>query len=260
MAAVGATPALGFMGLGELQLKLPATKAQWLALVAGIGLGLVGAELAWHHPLSGPLALAAWGAAVLLAALFWVKTPVLVLAPLPLVGLAPWSGWITFEEMDLLVTAAGCGGYLAYALQLNARDRAPAWRHGLVYSSAVVMLILALALSTLWSVKRGFADAGGFVFGWFHGYHEAMNSVRNAKAIFLVLALLPLWTAAAAARPRGFSRGLLLGLVLALAGGSAAALWERLAYTGLVDFSTDYRTTALFWEMPLAARRWTASS
>jgi hypothetical protein len=249
MAAAGATPALGLMGLGELQLRLPATKAQWLALVAGIGLGLVGAELAWHHPLSGPLAVAAWGAVVLLAALFWVKTPVLVLAPLPLIGLAPWSGWITFEEMDLLVTAAGCGGYLAYALQLNARDRAPAWRHGLVYSAAVVMLILALALSTLWSVKRGFADAGGFVFGWFHGYHEAMNSVRNAKAMFLVLALLPLWTAAAAARPRGFSRGLLLGLVLALAGGSAAALWERLAYTGLVDFSTDYRTTALFWEM-----------
>ena len=35
--------------------------------------------------------------------------------------------------------------YLAYALQLNACDRAPAWRHGLVYSAAVVMLILALA-------------------------------------------------------------------------------------------------------------------
>lgn len=249
MAAVGATPAPGPLGLGELQVRLPATKAQWLAVVAGVGLGLVGAELAWHHPLSGPLALAAWGAVVLLAALFWVKTPVLVFAPLPLIGLAPWSGWITFEEMDLLVTACGCGGYLAYALQLNARDRAPAWRHGLVYSSAVIVLILALALSAAWSVKRGFADAGGFVFGWFHGYHEAMNSVRNAKAIFLVLALLPLWTAAAAARPRGFSRGLLLGLVLALAGGSAAALWERLAYTGLLDFSTDYRTTALFWEM-----------
>ncbi|MFX7977134.1 hypothetical protein ABTK65_20030, partial [Acinetobacter baumannii] len=88
----------------------------------------------------------------------------------------------------------GCGGYLAYALQLNARDRAPAWRHGLVYSPVVLVLIVALALSAAWSVKRGFADAGGFEFGWFHGYHEAMNSVRNAKAIFLVLALLPLWT------------------------------------------------------------------
>jgi hypothetical protein len=249
MAAVGATPATGLLGFGELQLRLPATKIQWLALVAGLGLGLVGAELAWHHPLSGPLALAAWGLVALAAALFWVKTPVLLLAPLPLVGLAPWSGWISFEEMDLFVTACGCGGYLAYALQLNARDRAPAWRHALVYSPAVIVLILALALSTLWGVKRGFADAGGFAFGWFHGYHEAMNSVRNAKALFLALVMLPLWTAAAAARPRGFSRGLLLGLVLALAGASAAALWERLAYTGLLDFSTDYRTTALFWEM-----------
>lgn len=250
MAAVGTQPApTGLLGLGELKLNLPATRVQWLALAAGLGLGLVGAELAWHHPLSGPLALAVWGAAVLLAALFWVKTPVIVLAPLPLIGLAPWTGWITFEEMDLLVTACGCGGYLAYALQLNARDRAPAWRHALTYSPAVAVLIALLALSAAWSMKRGFADAGGFQFGWFHGYHEAMNSVRNAKAIFLVLALLPLWIAAGAARPRGFSRGLLLGLVLALAGGSAAALWERLAYTGLLDFSTDYRTTALFWEM-----------
>ncbi|MFG6489661.1 hypothetical protein ACG04R_23495 [Roseateles sp. BYS78W] len=249
MAALGVAPPAGLTGFGELRLSLPATKVQWLALAAGVGLGLVGAELAWHHPLSGPLALAAWGVVVLLAALFWVKTPVLLLAPLPLIGLAPWSGWITFEEQDLLVTACGCGGYLAYALQLNARDRAPAWRHALVYSPAVLVLILAVALWTLLSVKRGFDDAGGFAFGWFHGYHEAMNSVRNAKAIFLVLALLPLWTAAAAARPRGFSRGLLLGLVAALAAGSAAALWERLAYTGLLDFSTDYRTTALFWEM-----------
>lgn len=250
MAAVGTSPApVGLLGFGELKLHVPATRRQWVALAASIGLGLVGAELAWHHPLSGPFALAAWMAVAALAALFWVKTPVLVLAPLPLVGLAPWSGWITFEEMDLLVTACGFGGYLAYALQLNARDRAPAWRHSLVYSSAVVVLILALAASTLWGIKRGFADAGGFQFGWFHGYHEAMNSVRNGKAIFLVLALLPLWCAAAAARPRGFSRGVLLGLVLALAGGSAAALWERLAFTGLLDFSTDYRTTALFWEM-----------
>jgi hypothetical protein len=249
MAAVGALPAPGLIGLGELQFRLPATRMQWLALFASLGFGLLGAGLAWHHPLSGPLALAAWGAAALLAALFWVKSPVLLLAPLPLIGLAPWSGWITFEELDLLVMACACGGYLAYALQLNARDRAPAWRHALVYSPAVLALILALALASLWSVKRGFADAGGFSFGWFHGYHEAMNSVRNAKALFLVLALLPLWTAAAAARPRSFSRGLLLGLVVALAAGSAAALWERLAYTGLLDFSTDYRTTALFWEM-----------
>ncbi|PTT91897.1 hypothetical protein DBR42_03000, partial [Pelomonas sp. HMWF004] len=252
MASAGAAAAAGgtgLMGLGELQLRRPATRLQWLALACSAGLGLVGVELAWHHPLSGLLALAAWAAVAVLAALFWVKSPVAVLAPLPLVGLAPWTGWVTFEEMDLLVTAAGCGGYLAYAVQLNARDRSPTWRRALVYSPAVLLLIGLMALSALWSIKRGFSDAGGFSFGWFHGYHEAMNSVRNGKAIFLVLVLLPLWTAAAAARPRGFSRGLLLGLVIALAGASAAAAWERLGYTGLIDFSTDYRTTALFWEM-----------
>jgi hypothetical protein len=250
MAAVGTQSApTGLLGFGELRLSLPATRREWGALVAALGLGLVGAELAWHHPLSGPLALAIWGLVALASSLLWVKTPAIVLAPLPLVGLAPWTGWITFEEMDLLVTAAGCGGYLAYALQLNARDRAPAWRHAIGYSQVVIVVILMLALSALWSAKRGFADAGGFRFGWFQGYHEAMNSVRNAKAIFLVLALLPLWAAAAAARPRSFARGLLLGLVLALMGASAAALWERMAYTGLLDFSTDYRTTALFWEM-----------
>ncbi|OWR04698.1 hypothetical protein CDO81_08970 [Roseateles puraquae] len=250
MAAVGMQPApTGLLGLGKVQLHLPRTARQRGALAAAVGLGALGAALAWHHPLSGTLALAAWMLVAGLAALFWVKTPVLLFAPLPLIGLAPWTGWISFEEMDLLVTACGCGGYLAYALQLNARDRAPAWRHGLAYSPVVVLLILALAASAAWSLHRGVADAGGWVFGWFQGYHEPMNSVRNAKAVFLVLALLPLWTAAAAARPRRFSRGLLLGLVLALAAGSAAALWERLAYTGLLDFSTDYRTTALFWEM-----------
>ncbi|MFG6467581.1 hypothetical protein [Roseateles sp. BYS87W] len=250
MATHEAMPAAGgWLGFGPLQLHRPRTGLQWLALAAALALGAVGAELAWHHPLSGPVALTLWVLTALAAALMWVKTPALLLAPLALIGLAPWTGWITFEEMDLLVTACGVGGYLGLALQVNARDRAPAWRHGLVFSPPVLVLLGGLALSAAWSVKRGFADAGGFSFGWFHGYHEAMNAVRNAKALFLVLALTPLWTAAAAARPRGFSRGLLLGLVLALAGACAAAFWERLAYTGLLDFSTDYRTTALFWEM-----------
>lgn len=248
MATAG-HPQPGLFGLGALRLSRPASWQQILALLAGLVLGVVGVELARHHPLSGPLAVVAWGLAAAAGAVLWVKSPALLLAPLPLIGLAPWTGWISFEELDLLVTACGCGGYLAYAVQLNARDRAPAWRHGLLYSPAVLLLIMALAASALLGMWRGFADAGGIALGWFHGYHEPMNSVRNGKALFLALALLPLWTAAAAARPRGFSRGLLLGLVVALAAGSAAALWERLAYTGLLDFSTDYRTTALFWEM-----------
>jgi hypothetical protein len=39
------------------------------------------------------------------------------------------------------------------------------------------------------------------------------------------------------------------GMVLGLAAAALAAVWERLAFTGLLNFSTDYRTTAMFWEM-----------
>jgi len=40
-----------------------------------------------------------------------------------------------------------------------------------------------------------------------------------------------------------------LGLALGLIGAALATIWERSAFPGLLDFSSDYRTTALFWEM-----------
>jgi hypothetical protein len=39
------------------------------------------------------------------------------------------------------------------------------------------------------------------------------------------------------------------GLALGLGGAALAAVWERAAFTDLLNFSSDYRTTALFWEM-----------
>lgn len=44
---------------------------------------------------------------------------------------------------------------------------------------------------------------------------------------------------------RRLASGMLVGLTVV----TLAVVWERLAYTGLWDFSTRYRTTALFWEM-----------
>jgi hypothetical protein len=39
------------------------------------------------------------------------------------------------------------------------------------------------------------------------------------------------------------------GLAAGLGFASLAVLWERLAFPGLLNFSSDYRVTALFWEM-----------
>jgi hypothetical protein len=204
-----------------------------------------GLALALRYPLGPPWAAAAAFAAVAvwiaLRPGFWILA---LPAVLPLAGFAPWTGWITFEELDMLVLAIAAGGHARRALE-RARPAHPEAPIAL----ATRLLVLLFALSILVSLVRGVADAGGFEFGWFQGYQGPMNSVRLAKGFFLALLLLPLWRDAHAADPAKASRWLSAGLCLGLAGAGLAALWERLAFTQLLDFSTDYRTTALFWEM-----------
>ncbi len=207
-----------------------------------------GLALAAHYPLSPTGALVLFVLAAGLAGRFWTQTP-WALALLPVIGLAPWSGWITFEELDLLVLACATGGYAALGLGAGKHEAVASWRRSLSFSAGAGVLILAFAGSVLLSMQRGFADAGGFQFGWFQGYHEAMNSVRLGKSYWMALLLMPLCLRAAACRPKQFSDSLLFGMSALLALASAAALWERVAFPGLMNFSSDYRSTALFWEM-----------
>ena len=85
----------------------PAPLPGLIALAACTG-GLV---LATHHPLSPVVATAF----VLVASLAFFSRAhwwlLLLPALLPVIGLAPWTGWITFEEQDMLVLAAAAGGY-----------------------------------------------------------------------------------------------------------------------------------------------------
>jgi hypothetical protein len=163
---------------------------------------------------------------------------------LPAIDLMPWTGWVTFEEFDLAVLAVAAGSYARMA-------RTPVSRQQLAPGSAPLkgLLLLAYGAAILVSMLRGFADAGGFVFGWWQGLQEPMNSVRLAKSFFLALVLLPVWRSELRAAPDRAARLLAAGLAGGLAVVSLLALWERWAYTGLANFSTDYRTTALFWEM-----------
>lgn len=227
---------------------LPNRGSLWAALFLALACAALGLTLAAHHPLAGGLAVVAWLAAALAAARFWPQTP-LLLALLPLLGLAPWSGWISLEELDLLVLACAAGGYASVALRLLPQTRAPAWRHTLAFSPLVLLLLSLFGLSVLIAVGLGLSDAGGLDWGLFQGYHEPMNSLRAGKSFFLALLLWPLWVHAGACRPRELVRSLVLGLCLGLGGAGLAVLWERAANTGLLDFATEYRSSALFWEM-----------
>ncbi len=172
-------------------------------------------------------------------------------ALLPVLAFAPWSGWIATEEFDLVVLAMAAGGYARAGVDrmAHAKDTPGGhWEPGAA-SPLVWLGLLAMAASVALAAWRGTVDAGGFEFGWTQGYREPMNSLRLAKPFFAALLLWPLWSRAQRTAPDDSAARLGLGLALGLLGASLAALWERLAHTGLLDFSSDYRTTALFWEM-----------
>lgn len=245
------TPALSGKPLETLArpaLSRPSHASRWLALLLALGCGAAGLVLASHYPLLTYLVVALYLGVVAASFRWWQAAPLLLIGLVPVLGFATWTGWFVFEELDLLVLAAAAGGYAAYALG-RAGDKTSVWRRPLAPSALAKLLLLLFALSLLLSVWRGLLDAGGLEFGWWQGYLEPMNSLRQAKGFVYALLLLPLWQRAGASRPDRVERGMLLAMCLALAGISLAALWERIAFPGFLNFSTDYRSTAMFWEM-----------
>ncbi|MDR1935522.1 MAG: hypothetical protein LBS49_08085 [Candidatus Accumulibacter sp.] len=172
----------------------------------------------------------------------------LVLVPglAPVIDLAAWSGAIHLTESDALVFSALLAGGLREALTKARRgDGQLAWRFGALQAGLLGVLLASYALSTDWGVLRGM---------WTHpewrvGYASELNGARLAKGVVWAVSLLPLLASAFRREPELAARMLVRGILLGLALVSLAALWERLAFTDLTDFASDYRTTALFWEM-----------
>lgn len=211
----------------------------------------IGVALVTHYPLAPAAMLVAM---MLCLAAFYSQphTWLLVLpAVLPIIDFAPWSGWITFEDLDILIFAAATGGYarLAWPMRGKRPTGSDKHRHSQGVFVGVWLLAGLFALATAVSIYRGFVDAGGFSFGWYQGYHEPMNSVRVGKSIFLAMLLLPLWQVACKQNPERAQGLLSSGLMLGLAAAAMTTVWERAAFTDLLNFSTDYRTTGMFWEM-----------
>ena len=214
-----------------------------LALVcAAAGLAIADA-----YPITHPLVLvlfAAW--AVFAFVRFSFALPAM-LALLPVLGFAPLTGWLTFEETDLLVLACGAGGYAAWAWRGNASAQTASRRDRPMLSIFALVLIAAFAASLTISLVRGFDAAGALRFDWFQGYDDALNSLRIYKSFAWAVLMTPL-VIDEVRKPGGLDR-IGLGMTIALGLGCLAVLQERLAFTGLLDFSDDYRVTGSFWEM-----------
>jgi len=223
------------VGAGRTASSIAATLVALAALAAGL-------FIAAHHPLSPVAMMVACLFVLVICVRFDHAWLLLLPALLPIVDLAPWTGWLSFEEFDVIALGAASGAWLRHG-----------WAPGVTAparTSTTLLLLVATYLFLLGiAFVRGTLDAGGFRFGWFHGYEGSMNSLRLAKSFILAALFAPLL---GRANSRLGDRGVTYlgwGMALGLATVSLAAVWERMAFPGLLNFSADYRTTALFWEM-----------
>ncbi|WP_426116169.1 hypothetical protein [Massilia sp. PWRC2] len=194
---------------------------------------------AWVFPLPKYALAAAMAAYALL--LWWRRHAWLMAVPalLPVLDLAPWTGWFFLDELDLLLLATAAIGYA----RLGGASRAA------VLPPMFKVLIALLALCTTISAIIGLlplvpADATAFA-----TYASPYNSVRVAKGTWWALILLPLLRDSAGPDLDGLRRYLLPGMLIGLGLTACAVIWERLVFPGLLNFASDYRPTAPFSAM-----------
>ena len=216
---------------------------------------MAGAGLAGHHPVAPAPAVIAF---VLACAAFAWRPGIwlwVVPAALPLLDFAPWTGWVVFEEFDLLLIAVVAGTHARLALaKWETRGTTPGATCAEQARPSPDMIVF-VGLATVFGVFSvtaliiGIATGGAVSRGWFQAYADPLNSWRIFKSVlFAALLWLPLRQeirAGAASAAHRLASGMLVGLAIV----ALAVVWERTAYTGLWDFSAPYRTTALFWEM-----------
>ena len=179
------------------------------------------------------------GALVAYAALLW-RWPqawlVAVPAMLPVLDLAPYTGRFFFDEFDclILVTFAVVG-----------------WRRNsgrLVWNlSAAAWLLLALfTLSVVTATLVGMYPFPALDANSFSNYYSHYNALRVAKGLLWLLLLLPLLRKGLNQDAVRSQRLLTLGVTLGVLAGGISVLWERAAFPGLLNFSSDYRVVGMF--------------
>ncbi len=194
------------------------------------------------------------GAIIYIGLLLWRPELWLLLIPilLPLLYLASWSGRVFLTEFDAIVL-------LTLAAML--------WsgRYTLSFKSIRIgsrLLLIAYLLVYLAALLKGLLPLTTFDANSTANYYSNLNSLRVARGLLWVLLLYPAWVAQHRLDAHKAQNLLVTGLSLGAFMVFLLVLWERgVFYTlifwtnkyapiqALLNFSTDYRVTAMFAEM-----------
>ncbi|MES2740014.1 MAG: hypothetical protein V4754_03565 [Pseudomonadota bacterium] len=155
---------------------------------------------------------------------------------LPVLDLAPWTGWFMLEEIDLLLL-------LTCVVLYWQAPRGPRWA---TLPAAATAGIAGLSLAYTIALLRGMVPLSPPDANALAHYHSSYNALRLGKAWFWALLLLPALLRDAGPQLCGLRRYALPGMLTGLTLVTLADLRERWLFPGLSNFSTDYRTSAPF--------------
>lgn len=185
-----------------------------------------------------------WAAVVLglYAVILWRRPEIWLLvvpALLPVLDFSPWTGWFYLRESDFLVLVTLFVGYWKIAPRPATRKLSPI--------AAVLLALLCVSYGVSAGIGVGAApaiDANAFA-----TYQSPFNSLRVLLGFVWAMLLLPLFQRSLSEDDLNLHRYFFPGIILGLGLSGLVALWERLAFTGLLDFASDYRITGSFPEM-----------
>lgn len=165
----------------------------------------------------------------------------------PVVDLAPWSGHIYATESDalLLATLAALGLHETIAAQPTSRTGTTPVR----LTPGALLSFSLLAASVGISGAHGLQGISNTDLGDLISYASPLNALRVGKGFVLAFLLIPFLHLSIRREGESALTRFTLGMTLGLLSCSLAALWERISFPGFTNFSADYRSSALFWEM-----------
>jgi hypothetical protein len=209
----------------------------WPALrrTAALALAIVVCWVLFRYPFhAGLLAagLCLYGACIRRYPSSWVF---FITALLPVLDLAPMSGWFFLDEFDLFVMTTWAVALWGW--------RGEGDRQGVPKGAWVLLGLFVVSYAV--SAIIGLLPLEPIDFNAFSNYFSRYNSLRIAKGFLWALTLIPLLIKEAK-RPEVIQRNFILGMLTGLSGVVMVALWERQVFSGLLNFSNDFRITSTF--------------
>jgi hypothetical protein len=194
------------------------------------------------------------GAIIYVGILLWRPELWLLLLPilLPLLYLASWSGRVFLTEFDaiILLTLAAMLWSDRYTMPFK------------TMRMGARLLLIAYLLVYIAALLKGLLPLSTFDANSIANYYSNLNSLRVARGLLWALLLIPAWVAQRRMDSQAAQNLLITGLSLGAFLVFLLVLWERgVFYTlifwtnkyapiqALLNFSTEYRVTAMFAEM-----------